>query len=36
MGQQMPGRGFMGAYTFYLLSAEEGRAKIATLKKIAR
>ena len=36
MGQQMPGRGFMGSYTFYLLSVEEGRAKIAKLKKVGR
>lgn len=36
MGQQMPGRGFMGSYTFYLLSAEEGRAKITKLKRVGR
>ncbi len=35
-GQELPGRGFFGTYVFYLLDAGEGRAKIATLKKIAR
>ena len=33
-GQPMPGRGFMGAYVFFLLDAEGGRAKLANLKKI--
>jgi hypothetical protein len=35
-GQPLPGRGFLGAYVFYQLSDQDGRAKIATLKKIAR
>jgi Protein of unknown function (DUF2846) len=35
-GRPMPGRGFMGAYVFYLLEAEEGRTKIAKLKKISQ
>jgi hypothetical protein len=35
-GQELPGRGFFGSYVFYLLDAGEGRAKIATLKKIGR
>jgi hypothetical protein len=35
-GQPLPGRGFMGAYVFYQLSDQDGRTKIATLKKITR
>jgi hypothetical protein len=35
-GQPLRGRGFLGAYVFYLLSDQDGRAKIATLKKIGR
>jgi hypothetical protein len=35
-GQQMPGSTLLAVYVFYQLSAEEGREKIATLKKIAR
>jgi hypothetical protein len=35
-GQLMPGRGFWGKYAFYLLDAEQGRAKIANLRKITR
>jgi hypothetical protein len=34
LGQPMPGRGFMGAYVFFLLDAEDGRAKLANLRKI--
>jgi hypothetical protein len=34
LGQPMPGRGFMGAYIFFLLDAEDGRAKLANLRKI--
>jgi hypothetical protein len=35
-GQPLPGQGFWGTFMFYLLGEQEGRAKIATLKKIVR
>lgn len=36
MSAQQQGRGFFGAYAFYVLDAEEGRARLAKLKKIGR
>lgn len=35
-GQPLAGSGFWAAYAFYLLNEQEGRAKIAQLKKIGR
>jgi hypothetical protein len=35
-GQPMAGSGFFAAYGFYLLNEQEGRARIAQLKKIGR
>ena len=35
-GQPLAGRGFWAAYTFYVLNEQEGRTKIAQLKKVGR
>jgi hypothetical protein len=36
LSTQQQGRGFFGVYAFYMLDAEEGRARLAKLKKIGR